>query len=65
MYPILLDIGIIKLYTYGLFLALGFMAAVWFSKRNAAFYNTSEQVISDLFLPFFCPPLSGLDSCMY
>ena len=59
MYPILLDIGIIKLYTYGLFLALGFMAAVWFSKRNAAFYNTSEQVISDLFFAILLSAIVG------
>ena len=59
MYPILLDIGIIKLYTYGLFLALGFMAAVWFSKRNASFYNTSEQVISDLFFAILLSAIVG------
>lgn len=59
MYPILLDIGIIKLHTYGLFLALGFMAAVWFSKRNAHFYNTSEQVISDLFFAILLSAIVG------
>lgn len=59
MYPILLDIGSIKLYTYGLFLALGFMAAVWFSKRNAKFYNTSDQVISDLFFVILLSAIVG------
>jgi len=59
MYPILLDIGRIKLYTYGLFIALGFMAAVWFSKRNAKFYNTSDQVISDLFLAILLSSIAG------
>jgi phosphatidylglycerol:prolipoprotein diacylglycerol transferase len=59
MHPILLDLGSIKLYTYGLFLALGFMAAVWFSKRNAKFYNTTDQVISDLFLVILLSAIVG------
>jgi phosphatidylglycerol:prolipoprotein diacylglycerol transferase len=59
MHPILLEIGSIKLYTYGLFLALGFMTAVWFSKRNATLYNTSDQVISDLFLVILIASLVG------
>jgi phosphatidylglycerol:prolipoprotein diacylglycerol transferase len=59
MHPILLDFGSIKLYTYGLFLALGFMAAVWFSKRNAKFYNTSDQVISDLFFVILLAAIVG------
>ncbi len=59
MHPILLDFGIIKLYTYGLFLALGFMAAVWFSKRNAKFYNTADQVISDLFFTILLAAIVG------
>ncbi len=59
MHPILLDLGSIKLYTYGLFLALGFMAAVWFSKRNAKLYNTSDQVISDLFFVILLASLVG------
>lgn len=59
MHPILLDIGIIKLYTYGLFLALGFMAAVWFSKRNAVRFNTSDQVISDLFFVILLSAIVG------
>jgi phosphatidylglycerol---prolipoprotein diacylglyceryl transferase len=59
MHPILLDFGSIKLYTYGLFLALGFMSAVWFSKRNAKFYNTSDQVISDLFFVILVAAIVG------
>ncbi len=62
MHPILLDIGYIKLYTYGLFIALGFMAAVWFSKRNARFYNTSDQVISDLFFVILLASIVGARS---
>lgn len=49
MHPILFTFGSFSLYTYGLFLALGFMAAVWFSKRNARFYDTKPDDISDLF----------------
>ena len=49
MHPILLNIGHITLYTYGLFLALGFIIAIWFSKRNAAFFNIKAEDISDLF----------------
>ncbi|MBU0972223.1 MAG: prolipoprotein diacylglyceryl transferase [Proteobacteria bacterium] len=59
MHPILLDIGSFKLYTYGLFLALGFMAAVWFSKRNARFYNTPDPVISDLFFVILLSAIVG------
>ncbi len=49
MHPILFNFGSFSLYTYGLFLALGFMAAVWFSKRNARFYDIKPDDISDLF----------------
>ncbi len=49
MHPILFTFGSFSLYTYGLFLALGFMAAVWFSKRNARFYDIKPDDISDLF----------------
>jgi phosphatidylglycerol:prolipoprotein diacylglycerol transferase len=35
------------------------MAAVWFSKRNAKFYNTTDQVISDLFLVILLSAIVG------
>lgn len=35
MHPILIDLGPIRLYTYGFFLALGFLTAIWLSGREA------------------------------
>ncbi len=49
MHPILIDIGGIRLHTYGLFVALGFMTALWFSKKNGKFYDINGQDLSDLF----------------
>ncbi|WDP88762.1 MAG: prolipoprotein diacylglyceryl transferase [Desulfobacter sp.] len=59
MYPILLEIGSLKLYTYGLFLALGFMTAIWFTKRNARFYGISHQTVSDLFFAILVSAIVG------
>ncbi|HCY85083.1 MAG TPA: prolipoprotein diacylglyceryl transferase [Desulfobacteraceae bacterium] len=59
MYPILLEIGSLKLYTYGLFLALGFITAIWFTKRNARFYGISDQTISDLFFTILVSAIVG------
>ncbi len=50
MHPILLRVGGFTLYTYGLFVAIGFLAAVWFSQKNARRYHIGAQDISDLFL---------------
>lgn len=49
MHPILFHFNGFTLYTYGFFLALGFITAVWFSKRNARFYDLKPDDISDLF----------------
>ena len=57
MHPILFQVGGFTLYTYGFFLALGFLAAIWFSKRNARFYDLKPDDISDL---FFVILLSGI-----
>jgi len=59
MYPILLDIGSMKLYTYGFFLALGFITAIWFTKRNARFYGISHQNVSDLFFTILVAAILG------
>ena len=59
MYPILLEIGSIKLYTYGLFLALGFITAIWFTKRNARFYGIDHQTVSDLFFTILVSAIVG------
>ncbi len=59
MYPILLDLGRVKLYTYGLFLALGFITAIWFTKRNARFYGMSDRTVSDLFFTILVSAIVG------
>ncbi len=59
MHPILLELGSFKLYTYGLFLALGFLTAVWFSKRNARFYDTPDQDIADIFFVILISSIVG------
>lgn len=59
MHPILLQAGGLKLYTYGLFVALGFIAAIWFTKRNAKFYAVSDQIVSDLFFTVLISALAG------
>jgi len=51
LHPILLKIGSITLYTYGLFVALGFMTAIWFASRRAKARGAAIQhdEITDLF----------------
>lgn len=57
MHPILIHFHGVTLYTYGLFLALGFLAAVWFTNRNARFCGIKSGDISDL---FFVILISGI-----
>ncbi|MGM0655190.1 MAG: prolipoprotein diacylglyceryl transferase [Thermodesulfobacteriota bacterium] len=59
MHPILLQIGSLKLYTYGFFVALGFIIAIWFTKRNAKFYGVPNQIVSDLFFTVLISALVG------
>ena len=59
MHPILIQVGSLKLYTYGLFVALGFIIAIWFTKRNARFYGVPDQMVSDLFLTVLISALAG------
>ncbi len=59
MHPILLQVGSLKLYTYGFFVALGFIIAIWFTKRNARFYGVPDQMVSDLFLTVLISALAG------
>ena len=59
MHPILLQVGSLKLYTYGLFVALGFITAIWFTKRNAKFYGVPDQIVSDLFFTVLISALAG------
>jgi phosphatidylglycerol:prolipoprotein diacylglycerol transferase len=57
MHPILIHLHGFTLYTYGLFLALGFLAAIWFTNLNARFYDIKSDDISDL---FFVILISGI-----
>jgi phosphatidylglycerol:prolipoprotein diacylglycerol transferase len=57
MHPILIHFHGVTLYTYGMFLALGFLAAVWFTNLNARFYDIKSDDISDL---FFVILISGI-----
>lgn len=59
MHPILVEFGSIRLYTYGLFIALGFLTAVWFTKKNARFYGISQEAVSDLFFTILIASLIG------
>jgi phosphatidylglycerol:prolipoprotein diacylglycerol transferase len=56
MYPILIDLGKFELYTYGLFVGIGFLTAIWFSKKNAQPHGISPETITDIFLLFCCLP---------
>lgn len=59
MYPILIQIGSLKLYTYGLFVALGFLLAMHISKNNAKSYGMPAEPISDLFFIILLSALVG------
>jgi phosphatidylglycerol:prolipoprotein diacylglycerol transferase len=48
MHPILFEYGRIHLYTFGVFVALGFMAALWIGGREAKRYGIDTQVFHDL-----------------
>jgi len=61
LHPILFKIGSITLYTYGLFVALGFMGAIWFASRRARIKNLAikSQEITDLFLVILVSSILG------
>jgi phosphatidylglycerol:prolipoprotein diacylglycerol transferase len=59
MHPILIDFGSFQLYTYGLFVALGFICAVFVSQKIAAPYNIKHETISDVFLIILVSALIG------
>ncbi|MBU8910431.1 MAG: prolipoprotein diacylglyceryl transferase [Desulfobacterales bacterium] len=59
MHPVLFHIGSVKLYTYGLFVALGFMTAIWVSKKNATSHGISSQTITDIFFVILISALLG------
>ncbi|WP_300458246.1 prolipoprotein diacylglyceryl transferase [Desulfobacula sp.] len=59
MHPTLFHIFGVKLYSYGLFVALGFMTAVWVSQKNAKPHGISPQTITDIFFVILMSALIG------
>ncbi len=59
MHPVLLHIGSFNLYTYGLFVGLGFMTAIWISQKNATHHDISSQTIMDIFFVILLSALFG------
>ncbi|MBU2453875.1 MAG: prolipoprotein diacylglyceryl transferase, partial [Proteobacteria bacterium] len=59
MHPILFHIGKFNLYTYGLFVALGLMTAIWVSQKNAAPQDIAPQTITDIFFVILFSALFG------
>lgn len=49
MHPVLIQFGSITLYTYGLFVGLGFLAAVTFASHRAKRYGIVQEEMADLF----------------
>jgi len=48
MHPIIFSFGSITLYTYGLFLALGFISGLYISRREAVRIGENPEIISDI-----------------
>lgn len=59
MHPILFSIGDIHLYTYGLFIAIGFITAIFVSQKLAAPHGFKPQEISDLYYIILVSALIG------
>ncbi len=59
MHPILLKIGSITLYTYGLFVGLGFLTAVLVSGKRGKKYNIKPEQMSDLFFIILVSAIAG------
>ncbi|MBW1867421.1 MAG: prolipoprotein diacylglyceryl transferase [Deltaproteobacteria bacterium] len=48
MHPVLLNLGKFSIYTYGFFVAMGFLAAIWFATREAKRCGVDHEKIMDL-----------------
>lgn len=59
MHPVLFRFGDITLYTYGMFVGLGFISALWFATRSASRYGIDPPVISDIFLVIIVSSILG------
>lgn len=53
MHPVLFHIGHFKLYTYGLFVAMGFMAAIWVSQKIAKNHSNSHDISPEIIMDIF------------
>ncbi|MBF0203139.1 MAG: prolipoprotein diacylglyceryl transferase [Desulfamplus sp.] len=59
MHPVLFKFGSITLYTYGLFVALGFLAAVTFASQRAKRYGIVQDEMADLFFLILITSIIG------
>ena len=59
MHPILFQIGHITLYTYGLFVGLGFLAAITFAGRRATARGVDKDQMTDLFFVILIASILG------
>lgn len=59
MYPVLLSIGSFNLYTYGLFVALGFLTAMSLSKHLGKRHNINPEHITDLYFVILLSAIVG------
>lgn len=59
MYPSLFSIGPVTLHTYGLFVALGFLAAVKVSKKLGQTQGISPETVTDLYLCILISAIVG------
>jgi phosphatidylglycerol:prolipoprotein diacylglycerol transferase len=59
MYPKILDLGPLTIHTYGLLLALAFIAGIWLASRNAAKAGLNPDSIWNLGLIIIFSALVG------
>lgn len=59
MHPILFHFGSFTLYTYGLFVALGFMTAIFVSQKIGAFHGIKNETITDIYFIILISALVG------
>ncbi len=50
MHPILVELGSFKIYTFGLFVAMGVLVSFWIGQRSAQRCQITAEMASDLFL---------------
>ncbi|MBF0376983.1 MAG: prolipoprotein diacylglyceryl transferase [Desulfamplus sp.] len=59
MHPVLIQFGSITLYTYGLFVGLGFLAAVGFAGKQSRQYGIVKEEMTDLFFLILISSIIG------